>query len=39
MLRTTVRDPATFKEEMPAPREALTKAGCGGACTKCGGEL
>ena len=36
MFRTTVRGPATFKKEMPAPREALKKAACGGACTKCG---
>ena len=39
MLRTTVRDPATFKEEMPAPREAWRKEGSGGACTKCGDEV
>ena len=28
VLRTAVANPAIFKEELPAPRETLIKAGC-----------
>ena len=28
VIQTSVKGPATFTEELPAPREALIKAGC-----------
>ena len=36
VFQTTVEDPATFKEQLPALRETLIKGDCSGAYTKCG---
>ena len=36
LFQITVLSPAVFEVEMSAPRQALIKTGCYGACAKCG---